>query len=178
MARAGQTLTNVAGDVISASDATIPDFMNYFQINLMNPRVIVGAFIGAMAAFLFCGMTMEAVGRAAEKMVQEVRRQFREIAGILEGTGTPDYGRCVEISTRAAQHEMIVPSILAILIPIIVELRRQGLVCPQSLYRWRYRWRSLQGYLWPFAQHSDQTHVDGQHRHGRTHRGLLINDTY
>ena len=120
MTRAGQTLTNVAGDVIAASEATIPDFMNYFQINLMNPRVIVGAFIGAMAAFLFCGMTMEAVGRAAEKMVQEVRRQFREIAGILEGTGTPDYGRCVEISTRAAQHEMIVPSILAILIPILV----------------------------------------------------------
>ena len=120
MARAGQTLTNVAGDVISATDATIPDFMNYFQVNLMNPKVLVGAFIGAMAAFLFCGMTMEAVGRAAEKMVQEVRRQFREIAGILEGTGTPDYGRCVEISTRAAQHEMIVPSILAIIIPIVV----------------------------------------------------------
>ena len=94
MTRAGQTLTDVAGNVIAASDATIPDFMNYFQINLMNPRVIVGAFIGAMAAFLFCGMTMEAVGRAAEKMVQEVRRQFREIAGSLEGTGTPDYGRC------------------------------------------------------------------------------------
>jgi K(+)-stimulated pyrophosphate-energized sodium pump len=73
-----------------------------------------------MAAFLFCGMTMEAVGRAAEKMVQEVRRQFKEIAGILEGTGTPDYGRCGEISTRAAQHEMVVPSVLAILIPIIV----------------------------------------------------------
>ena len=120
MTRADQTLTNVAGDVIAASNATIPDFMNYFQINLMNPRVIVGAFIGAMAAFLFCGMTMEAVGRAAEKMVQEVRRQFREISGILEGTGTPDYGRCVEISTRAAQHEMIVPSVLAILIPILV----------------------------------------------------------
>ena len=120
MARAGETLTNVAGDVISATDATIPDFMNYFQVNLMNPKVLVGAFIGAMAAFLFCGMTMAAVGRAAEKMVQEVRRQFREIAGILEGTGTPDYGRCVEISTRAAQHEMIVPSILAIVIPIIV----------------------------------------------------------
>ena len=120
MARAGQTLTNVAGDVINATDATIPDFMNYFQVNLMNPKVLVGAFIGAMAAFLFCGMTMEAVGRAAEKMVQEVRRQFREIAGILEGTGTPDYGRCVEISTRAAQHEMVVPSILAIIIPIIV----------------------------------------------------------
>ena len=120
MARAGQTITNVSGDVISATDATIPDFMNYFQVNLMNPKVIVGAFIGAMAAFLFCGMTMEAVGRAAEKMVQEVRRQFREIAGILEGTGTPDYGRCVEISTRAAQHEMVVPSVLAILIPIVV----------------------------------------------------------
>ena len=120
MARAGETLTNVAGNVISATDATIPDFMNYFQVNLMNPKVLVGAFIGAMAAFLFCGMTMEAVGRAAEKMVQEVRRQFREIAGILEGKATPDYGSCVEISTRAAQHEMIVPSILAIVIPIIV----------------------------------------------------------
>ena len=120
MVRAGQELTNVAGEAIAASNATIPDFMNFFQINLMNPRVIVGAFIGAMAAFLFCGMTMEAVGRAAEKMVQEVRRQFKKIAGILEGTGTPDYGRCVEISTRAAQHEMILPSILAIIIPIIV----------------------------------------------------------
>ena len=120
MARAGQTLTNSGGDIITATDATIPDFMNYFQVNLMNPKVLVGAFVGAMAAFLFCGMTMEAVGRAAEKMVQEVRRQFREIAGILEGTGTPDYGRCVEISTRAAQHEMVIPSILAIVIPIVV----------------------------------------------------------
>ena len=98
----------------------IPSFMDFFQINLMNPKVLVGAFIGAMAAFLFCGLTMEAVGRAAQKMVVEVRRQFKEIAGILEGTGTPDYGRCVEISTRAAQHEMIFPSILAIIIPIIV----------------------------------------------------------
>ena len=113
-------MENVKGDLISAADANIPDFMNYFQVNLMNPKVLVGAFIGAMAAFLFCGMTMEAVGRAAEKMVQEVRRQFKEIAGILEGTGTPDYGRCVEISTRAAQHEMIVPSVLAIIIPIVV----------------------------------------------------------
>ena len=100
----------------------IPAFMDTFQVNLMNPRVLVGAFIGAMAAFLFCGLTMEAVGRAAQKMVVEVRRQFKEIAGILEGTGTPDYGRCVEISTRAAQHEMIVPSVLAIVIPIAVGL--------------------------------------------------------
>ena len=120
MERAGTMMTNVKGELISAADATIPDFMNFFQVNLMNPKVLVGAFIGAMAAFLFCGLTMEAVGRAAQKMVVEVRRQFKEIAGILEGTGTPDYGRCVEISTRAAQHEMIFPSILAILIPIIV----------------------------------------------------------
>ena len=120
MERAGETLTNVAGQSITAAEATIPDFMNYFQVNLMNPKVLVGAFIGAMAAFLFCGLTMEAVGRAAQKMVVEVRRQFKEIPGILEGKGTPDYSRCVEISTRAAQREMIVPSFLAILIPIIV----------------------------------------------------------
>ena len=120
MERADVMMTNVKGEAISAAQATIPDFMNFFQVNLMNPKVLVGAFIGAMAAFLFCGLTMEAVGRAAQKMVVEVRRQFKEIAGILEGTGTPDYGRCVEISTRAAQHEMIFPSFLAILIPIIV----------------------------------------------------------
>jgi len=122
MERAGMTLTNLKGEIIAAADATIPDFMNYFQVNLMNPRVLVGAFIGAMAAFLFCGLTMEAVGRAAQKMVEEVRRQFREIVGILEGKATPDYGSCVAISTRAAQHEMIFPSILAIAIPIVVGL--------------------------------------------------------
>ena len=120
MERAGTALTNLKGEIIAAADATIPDFMNYFQVNLMNPRVLVGAFIGAMAAFLFCGLTMEAVGRAAQKMVEEVRRQFREIKGILEGTGTPDYDSCVQISTRAAQHEMILPSLLAIAIPIVV----------------------------------------------------------
>jgi len=122
MERAEITLTNLKGEVITAAQATIPDFMNYFQVNLMNPRVLVGAFIGAMAAFLFCGLTMEAVGRAAQKMVEEVRRQFREIKGILEGKATPDYGSCVEISTRAAQHEMIFPSLLAIAIPIVVGL--------------------------------------------------------
>ncbi|MBR4572364.1 MAG: sodium-translocating pyrophosphatase [Prevotella sp.] len=100
----------------------IPAFMDYFQVNLMNPKVIVGVFIGAMAAFLFSGITMGAVGRAAEDMVKEVRRQFREIAGILEGKATPDYGRCVEISTRSAQREMIFPSLLAIIIPILVGL--------------------------------------------------------
>ena len=120
MERAGVMMENVKGEVITASQATIPDFMNYFQVNLMNPKVLVGAFIGAMAAFLFCGLTMEAVGRAAQKMVEEVRRQFRDIPGILEGKGTPDYGSCVEISTRAAQREMIFPSLLAIAIPIVV----------------------------------------------------------
>ena len=120
MERTGATLTDLKGDVINAAQATIPDFMNYFQVTLMNPKVLVGAFIGGMAAFLFCGLTMEAVGRAAQKMVEEVRRQFREIKGILEGKATPDYGSCVEISTRAAQHEMIFPSLLAIAIPIVV----------------------------------------------------------
>ena len=120
MHRAGDTMTNVKGDIIDAAQATIPDFMNFFQVNLMNPKVLVGAFIGAMAAFLFCGLTMGAVGRAAGKMVEEVRRQFHEIKGILEGKATPDYGRCVEISTQSAQHEMIIPSLLAIIIPILV----------------------------------------------------------
>ena len=114
----------VAGDQHMADILTqiqdIPAFMNYFQVNLMNPKVIVGVFIGAMAAFLFSGITMGAVGRAAEDMVKEVRRRFREIAGILEGKATPDYGRCVEISTRSAQREMIFPSLLAIIIPILV----------------------------------------------------------
>ena len=122
MARVGTQMTDVTGRTIDATKATIPDFMNFFQVNLMNPKVLVGAFIGAMAAFLFCGLTMGAVGRAAGKMVEEVRRQFREIKGILEGTGTPDYGRCVEISTQSAQHEMIIPSLLAIIIPVIVGL--------------------------------------------------------
>lgn len=98
--------------------ATIPEMMQYFQLDIMNPRVLVGAFIGSMAAFLFCGLTMNAVGRAAQSMVEEVRRQFREIIGILEGKAEPDYARCVEISTKGAQKEMLFPSLLAILIPI------------------------------------------------------------
>ena len=116
----GQQFFDSAGNIFDPSSATMPDFMNFFQVTLMNPTVLVGAFIGAMAAFLFCGLTMEAVGRAAQKMVVEVRRQFKTIAGILEGKATPDYGRCVEISTKAAQHEMILPAFLAIVIPIVV----------------------------------------------------------
>ena len=118
----GKQYVDAAGNVFDPSNATTIDFINFFQVNLINPKVLVGAFLGAMAAFLFCGLTMGAVGRAAESMVQEVRRQFREIKGILEGKATPDYGRCVEISTRSAQREMIIPSLLAIIIPIVVGL--------------------------------------------------------
>lgn len=118
----GKQYFDTAGNVFDPTNATTIDFINFFQVNLINPKVLVGAFLGAMAAFLFCGLTMGAVGRAAESMVQEVRRQFREIKGILEGKATPDYGRCVEISTRGAQREMIIPSLLAIVIPIVVGL--------------------------------------------------------
>ena len=120
VANEGHTFIDAAGQVFDPASASMPDFMNFFQVTLMNPKVLVGAFIGAMAAFLFCGLTMEAVGRAAQKMVEEVRRQLRTIKGIMEGKATPDYGRCVEISTQAAQHEMIVPAVLAIVIPIVV----------------------------------------------------------
>ena len=118
----GKQYLDAAGNVFDPTDASTIDFIEFFQVNLINPKVLVGAFLGAMAAFLFCGLTMGAVGRAAESMVQEVRRQFREIKGILEGKATPDYGRCVEISTRSAQREMIIPSLLAIVIPIVVGL--------------------------------------------------------
>ena len=101
-------------------DANIFDFMQYFNVTLMNPTVLCGVFIGAMMAFLFCGLTMNAVGRAAQKMVTEVRRQFTEIKGILEGKAEPDYSRCVEISTRGAQQEMVFPSLLAIIVPVLV----------------------------------------------------------
>ncbi|MBR5378584.1 MAG: sodium-translocating pyrophosphatase [Bacteroidales bacterium] len=113
--RVGQALPNG----VEAAKATLVDFMNAYNVNLMNPVVLVGVFIGAMMAFVFCGMTMNAVGRAAQKMVEEVRRQFSTIKGILEGQAEPDYERCVAISTKGAQHEMLVPSILAILVPIL-----------------------------------------------------------
>ena len=118
----GRTFIDGTGAVFDPQTADIPAFMDFFQVNLMNPMVLVGAFIGAMAAFLFCGLTMGAVGRAAGSMVDEVRRQFRKIPGILQGKATPDYGRCVQISTRSAQREMVIPSLLAIAIPVVVGL--------------------------------------------------------
>jgi K(+)-stimulated pyrophosphate-energized sodium pump len=117
----GEVMTTVGGK-LSLSDvesAHIGDFMTWFEINVMNPKVLVGVFTGSMMAFLFCGLTMNAVGRAAQSMVNEVRRQFREIKGILTGEGKPDYARCVEISTKGAQREMLLPSLLAIIVPMI-----------------------------------------------------------
>lgn len=111
------TLSN--GTVKAVADANILDFVDYYHISMMNPNVLIGVFIGSMMAFLFCGLTMNAVGRAAQSMVEEVRRQFREIKGILEGKATPDYARCVEISTKGAQREMLLPSILAIVAPVL-----------------------------------------------------------
>ena len=116
--RTGEALPNG----VEAAKATLVDFMDAYNVNLMNPIVLVGIFIGSMMSFLFCGLTMNAVGRAAQKMVEEVRRQFQTIKGILEGKADPDYARCVAISTKGAQHEMLLPSILAIIVPIITGL--------------------------------------------------------
>ena len=119
LSHVGKTTIEIAGEAVDVAQATIPQIVEYYQVNLMNPRVLVGVFIGAMMAFLFCGLTMNAVGRAAQKMVTEVRRQFREIKGILTGEQRPDYARCVEISTLGAQHEMILPSVIAIVVPVL-----------------------------------------------------------
>ncbi len=114
--------TSLNENLIDVHIASFTDFMTYFDVTLMNPKVLSGMFIGAMMAFLFCGLTMNAVGRAAAHMVDEVRRQFREIKGILTGEGEPDYARCVQISTKGAQREMIFPSVLAIIVPILTGL--------------------------------------------------------
>ena len=122
LVRVGETTLQIGEDFVDTASATLVDFMNYYNVNLMNPIVLVGVFIGAMMAFVFCGLTMNAVGRAAQKMVEEVRRQFSTIKGILEGKAEPDYERCVAISTKGAQHEMLLPSILAIVVPILTGL--------------------------------------------------------
>lgn len=123
MLRLGNDVLELAnGDTVEVTKASFVDFMNYFQVTLMNPKVLAGIFLGSMMAFLFCGLTMNAVGRAAQKMVEEVRRQFREIKGIMTGETTPDYARCVAISTKGAQREMLLPSLLAIIIPILTGL--------------------------------------------------------
>ncbi len=121
--RLGETvLTFSDGKAIEVSKASFSDFMIYYDVTLMNPKVLAGMFLGSMMAFMFCGLTMNAVGRAAGHMVEEVRRQFREIPGILTGKAEPDYARCVAISTKGAQHEMVTPSLLAIIAPILTGL--------------------------------------------------------
>ncbi|MCP9613102.1 sodium-translocating pyrophosphatase [Coprobacter tertius] len=123
LTRMGETvLTTSNGTIIDIHNAGFTDFMYYYDVTLMNPKVLSGMFIGAMMAFLFCGLTMNAVGRAAGHMVDEVRRQFREIKGILTGQQEPDYARCVAISTKGAQKEMVFPSLLAIIAPIFTGL--------------------------------------------------------
>ena len=119
LSRLGQTALNLGDLTKPIHEASFTDFMNYYDVNLMNPKVLSGMFIGSMMAFLFCGLTMNAVGRAAAHMVEEVRRQFREIKGILTGDAEPDYARCVQISTKGAQREMVFPSLLAIIAPIV-----------------------------------------------------------
>ena len=123
--RIGEVAFSAGGDIqgtINAKTAHILDFVNAYGLNIMNPKLIGGLFIGAAMTFVFCAMTMKAVGRAAGAMVNEVRRQFKEIPGIMEGTGKPDYARCVSISTRGAQKEMILPSALAIIVPVLAGL--------------------------------------------------------
>lgn len=121
--RLGNTVLELPNGIsVAIHEASFTDFMMFYDVTLMNPKVLSGMFVGSMMAFLFCGLTMNAVGRAAGSMVEEVRRQFREIKGILEGKAEPDYARCVQISTQGAQREMVFPSLLAIVAPIVTGL--------------------------------------------------------
>ena len=122
MLHAGQTTMEVANVEVPIISATLTQFMTHFEVHLLNPKVILGVFVGSMMSFVFCGLTINAVGRAAQSMVEEVRRQFKEKPGILKGEDKPDYARCVAISTVGAQREMILPSMLAVLVPIGVGL--------------------------------------------------------
>lgn len=121
--RVGQHMLELRdGLIVATGQADLADFMLYFNVTLLNPVVLVSVFLGAMVAFVFSGMTMQAVGRAAGQMVIEVRRQFAADPGILAGSSEPDYTRCVEISTAAAQREMIAPSLLAVTAPLAVSV--------------------------------------------------------
>ena len=120
---AGQDTLHIEGEgTVETLKVSVSQFMDYYDVTLMNPQVLIGLFIGAVMAFYFCALTMKAVGRAAGAMVAEVRRQFREKPGIMKGEEKPDYARCVEISTVGAQREMIFPSLIAIVVPVVVGL--------------------------------------------------------
>ena len=105
---------------VNVASAGIATIAGAYDISVMNPKVLSGLFLGAMMVLVICALTMQAVGRAAGAMVAEVRRQFREITGIMDGTATPDYARCVAISTKGAQKEMLLPSLAAIIVPVLV----------------------------------------------------------
>ncbi len=182
LTRLGEETISVAGRAVEVSKATFADFMYYYDVTLMNPKVLAGMFIGAMMAFLFCGLTMNAVGRAASKMVDEVRRQFREIKGILTGETEPDYGRCVTISTQAAQHEMIVPSLLAIVAPVatglifgvsgVLGLLIGGLAAGFSLAVFM----ANSGGAWDNAKkYVEEGHLGG--KGSETHKATVVGDT-
>ncbi|MEX0329987.1 MAG: sodium-translocating pyrophosphatase [Puniceicoccaceae bacterium] len=182
----GQSFTFPNGieltDTASVRELDLMQFMDYFEVTLMNPKVLIGIFIGAMMAFLFCGLTMNAVGRAAQKMVEEVRRQFREIDGILTGRAEPDYARCVEISTMGAQREMILPSMVAVLVPVIVGLvfgvpgvfgllaggLSSGFVLAVFMANSGGAWDNAKKYV-------EEGHLGG--KGGDTHKATVIGDT-
>ncbi|MFW5887804.1 MAG: sodium/proton-translocating pyrophosphatase, partial [Bacteriovoracia bacterium] len=141
IARAVSHTGEILGVVVQYS--SLSDFSAAYDLTIMNPLLLCGIFLGVMICFVFCAMTMKAVGRAAGDMVEEVRRQFKNIPGIMEGTSKPDYARCVAISTKGAQREMIVPSLMAIILPVVtgmflgvpgvVGLLAGGLCCGFSL---------------------------------------------
>jgi len=120
--RIGQETLQIGTETVQTATASFSNFMEYYNVTLMNPKVLMGMLIGSMMAFVFCGLTMNAVGKAASKMVDEVRRQFREIKGIMTGEGKPEYAKCVEIATKGSQRAMMFPSLLAIAMPIFIGL--------------------------------------------------------
>ncbi len=122
LVRIGTDTLIIGNETIETASATFDNFMEYYNVTLMNPKVLMGMMIGSMMAFVFCGLTMNAVGKAASQMVDEVRRQFREIKGIMTGEGKPEYAKCVAISTKGSQKAMMFPSLLAIAMPVIVGL--------------------------------------------------------
>jgi K(+)-stimulated pyrophosphate-energized sodium pump len=120
--RIGRETLQIGTETVQTATASFSNFMEYYNVTLMNPKVLMGMLIGSMMAFVFCGLTMNAVGKAASKMVDEVRRQFREIKGIMTGEGKPEYAKCVEIATKGSQRAMMFPSLLAIAMPIFIGL--------------------------------------------------------
>ena len=117
---AALTALALVASYIDQVNLIAPDYN--FNLSVMNPPVLIGLLIGAMLPFVFAALTMESVGRAAQSIVVEVRRQFKSIPGLMEGTAEPDYRSCVDLCTKSALHEMVLPALLAIVVPVIVGL--------------------------------------------------------